>query len=294
MAESTAQSQLEKRSMVTSDQVTVVIPTLNEREGIGKVLDDLKSEGFDNVLVVDGYSDDGTVEIAKSRGAVVLEQHGPGKAGALVTAASLVTTPFMVVMDGDDTYKAADVHRLVANAADHDEVIGARTIGRDNISLRNRFGNWVISKAFKLLFTKPITDVLSGMYLLRTETMREIQITSTSFDVRGGDSEPRGLHGRHHPSAHNLRGEAGQAEASGFRRDEDPEHPRVDGLVLQSCRAPRGPGRARCDPCRGSPPVDDLRAAVLRCVAQRLRFVRRDALPTGYTSYRCLAGLAPH
>lgn len=183
VAESTTQSQLKKRGLVTPDQVTIVIPTLNEREAIGKVLDDLKSEGFEKVLVVDGYSDDGTTEIAESKGAVVLNQHGPGKAGALATAARAVSTPFMLVMDGDDTYKAADIHRLLANAADHDEVIGARTIGRKNIPLKNRFGNWVISRAFKSLFTRPITDVLSGMYLLRTDMMRELEITSSSFDV---------------------------------------------------------------------------------------------------------------
>ena len=41
----------------------------------------------------------------------------------------------------------------------------------------------MISKAFKLLFDQPITDVLSGMYLLKTERAKEIEITSTSFDV---------------------------------------------------------------------------------------------------------------
>ena len=62
----------QRNGFVTPDQVTVVIPVLNEREGIGKVLDDLKSEGFDNLLVVDGYSNDGTREIAESKGAFVL------------------------------------------------------------------------------------------------------------------------------------------------------------------------------------------------------------------------------
>jgi len=173
----------QRNGFVTPDQVTVVIPVLNEREAIGKVLDDLKGQGFDNVLVVDGYSEDGTLEIARSKGAAVLQQHGPGKAGALSTAFEAISTPYVVVMDGDYTYKAADVHRLLAQAGEFDEVIGARTKGRQNIPQVNRFGNWLISKAFKLLFGEPITDVLSGMYLLRTDKVRELQITSTSFDV---------------------------------------------------------------------------------------------------------------
>jgi dolichol-phosphate hexosyltransferase len=173
----------QRNGFVTPDQVTIVIPVLNEREAIGKVLDDLKSQGFDNVLVVDGYSDDGTLDIARSKGATVLQQRGAGKAGALATAFDSISTPYMVVMDGDYTYKAADVHRLLAHAGEFDEVIGARTKGRQNIPAVNRFGNWLISKSFKLLFGEPITDVLSGMYLLRTDKVREVQITSTSFDV---------------------------------------------------------------------------------------------------------------
>ena len=173
-----------RKEFVTQDQVTVLIPTLNEQEAIGKVIEDLKSEGFYNILVADGYSDDLTVKIAKSKGAVVLEQHGLGKGGAIRTALAQIGTPYVLVMDGDCTYKAKDIHRLLSHIGDFDEVIGARTRGRKNIPLANRFGNWVISKAFKLLFNKPISDVLSGMYLIRTERLREAgELASTSFDV---------------------------------------------------------------------------------------------------------------
>jgi dolichol-phosphate mannosyltransferase len=185
-ADSTKQAflRLQRRNgLVTPDQVTIVIPVLNEREAIEKVLDDLRHEGFENVLVVDGYSADGTREIAMSKGALVIQQHGAGKAGALATAIEAVDTPYMVVIDGDYTYKASDIHRLLGPAAQFDEVIGARTGGRKNIPPLNRLGNWIISKSFKLLFGEPITDVLSGMYLLRTDKAREVQITSTSFDV---------------------------------------------------------------------------------------------------------------
>jgi dolichol-phosphate hexosyltransferase len=167
----------------STGMVTVVIPTLNEKDAIGPVIDELRKEGFYNILVVDGYSKDGTPEVAKTRGAMVLQQVGPGKAGALATAARYVDTPFMLIMDGDGTYPAGDAHRLLKHADSYDEVIGARTSGRGNIPLVNRFGNWLISKTFKLMFDVPITDVLSGMYLVRTERIRKMNISSTSFDI---------------------------------------------------------------------------------------------------------------
>ena len=174
---------LQKRRFVSRTEVTVVIPTLNEAAAIGKVLDDLKLAGYENILVVDGYSDDGTAEIAKRKGAAIVMQHGPGKAGAVKTAVEIVNTPYMVLMDGDDTYKAFDIDELLTYAGDYDEVIGARKDGRSNIPRVNRFGNWIISGFFKLLFGVPITDVLSGMYLLNTEKAREIETTSASFDI---------------------------------------------------------------------------------------------------------------
>jgi len=44
--------------------VTVVIPTLNEEEAIGPLIDEIKEAGYGRVLVVDGYSKDKTVKIA--------------------------------------------------------------------------------------------------------------------------------------------------------------------------------------------------------------------------------------
>jgi glycosyltransferase involved in cell wall biosynthesis len=49
--------------------VTVVVPTLNEEEGIARVIQELQSVGLRNILVIDGYSRDKTVEIAKKSGA---------------------------------------------------------------------------------------------------------------------------------------------------------------------------------------------------------------------------------
>ena len=161
----------------------MVIPTLNEAEGIGYVIDDLRREGFVNIVVVDGRSNDGTVQIVQDKGTLVILQQGTGKAGAIRSGLNLVSTPYMAVMDGDCTYHAADLRSLLAYAKDYDEVIGLRLNGRENIPRMNRFGNWLVSKAFKLLFSCPVSDVLSGMYLVRTESLKSEELSSQSFDI---------------------------------------------------------------------------------------------------------------
>jgi dolichol-phosphate mannosyltransferase len=167
---------------IAKEQVTVVIPTLNEEGAIGQVLDDLGKVGFGSIVVIDGYSTDRTQAIVRSIGIQLLMQNGPGKAGAIKMAIAQVTTPYMLVMDGDGTYSPQDAERLL-QSEEFDEVIGARTNGRHNIPIVNRLGNYLLSKLFQLLFLSPITDVCSGMYLLRTDFAKALDIASTSFDV---------------------------------------------------------------------------------------------------------------
>ena len=201
--------------LVTPKDVSIVIPTLNEKEGIGKVIDDLKAVGFERILVVDGYSDDGTMAIAKSRGAEVIHQHGPGKAGALITAIDAVVTPYLLVMDGDDTYKATDALRLLEHAADFDE---------DHRRKAQREGQHPVPQQ-----DRQLDDQQDLQALLRSPDHgralghvpaedRECETDRDNLDLvrrRGGHRGVAGLDGTDHRGADNLRGPVGDAEAAG-------------------------------------------------------------------------------
>ena len=166
------------------DDITVIIPTLNEEKAIGKVVKELKSCGYKNVLVVDGYSEDRTVEIARDCGAEVIYQVGHGKAAAIKTGLRKVETPFTLIMDGDGTYDPKDIERLLRTAVKggYDEVIGYRK-NRENIPLIHRLGNRVISTILSLLLGRRIKDPCSGMYLLRRDAVENLELTATGFDV---------------------------------------------------------------------------------------------------------------
>jgi dolichol-phosphate mannosyltransferase len=166
---------------VTKNDVTVVVPVLNEEGAIGMVLDELFNNGYRHILVVDGYSKDNTVQIAESKGVNVAQQHGTGKTGAIKTAIDLVPTPYMIVMDGDYTYAAADIEKFLDHAHNYDQIVGVRS--RQNISRLHRIGNRIISKSFNLMFDTSLSDVCSGMYLLRTEAAKELDLHSGGFNA---------------------------------------------------------------------------------------------------------------
>src|SRR5215210_8675587 len=126
--------------------VTIVIPTLNEQEAIGKVLDELFSRGLKNILVVDGNSSDSTLDTAKKYPISVIIQNGIGKAGALKTAFEKVKTPYMIVMDGDFTYDPSCIDRFLEHMQSYDQILGVRNLdNKNNMSVLHKLGNKIIT-----------------------------------------------------------------------------------------------------------------------------------------------------
>ena len=167
----------------SKDDITIVLPTLNEEKAIESVVTELKQVGYRNILVIDGYSTDGTVKIAESNGCCVLFQHSRGKCGAIETAIENVKTPYLLVMDGDLTYDPKDIDNFLIHADKYDQIIGVRANGRKNIPRTNRFGNWLITKTFNLLMGTKLSDVCSGMYLIGTSVARQLELNTSGFDV---------------------------------------------------------------------------------------------------------------
>ena len=166
-----------------SDGLTIVLPALNEESAVLPVVDELREAGYNRILLVNGHSVDRTVELASQRGVRVITQEGKGKVGAIRTAVRHVETPFLLIMDCDHTYDPRDIGRLVEGIGRYDLVIGSRSNGRSNISMVNRLGNWVITRAFNYLLGADLQDVCSGMYLLKTERARNLELTAGGFSV---------------------------------------------------------------------------------------------------------------
>jgi len=161
------------------ENVTIVLPVLNEEAGIGPVIDELRANGYNHILVVDGYSTDQTVRVAESMGVDVISQHGRGKTGAIKTAIDFVSTPYMLLMDGDFTYDAASIERFLEHAENYEQIIGARS--RENISHLHRIGNNAITKLFNTMFDTTTSDVCSGMYMLRTDAAKDLHLHTGGF-----------------------------------------------------------------------------------------------------------------
>lgn len=184
--------------MVDTSQVTVLIPTLNEAEAIEGVIEGIHGEGFDHILVIDGGSTDGTRDIAESAGAEVLIQRGDGKGQAVMEAMVHIDRPYVLMLDGDGTYRPTDAHALlepvVEGGADH--AIGNRfaDIEAGAMTRLNHFGNRQINRVFRFIHRVDLHDILSGYRAFTTESFEQLNLGAEGFGI---EAEMTGECARH-------------------------------------------------------------------------------------------------
>ena len=170
----------------------VIIAALNEEEGIGPTIGELRANlASPRVLVVDGRSTDRTVEIAKSMGAEVVFQDELGKGDAVAKAIkhSDLTVDYVVITDADYTYPAEHVPEMIQileKNPDVGMVCGNRFSGYLDLKGLNGFfylGNRLISFTQNILNGVWLADPLTGLRALRAEILRRWNVKSKGFDV---------------------------------------------------------------------------------------------------------------
>jgi glycosyltransferase involved in cell wall biosynthesis len=183
---------LEKKTVEarrSATKITVVIPTLNEHEAVGNVLDGVKDamDGYEyRMLVVDGRSTDGTDDIARKKGAEVIYQRGKGYGEALKTgffhARKRLDAGVIVMMDADLSYDPEDIPGLVAFILkdEADLVVGNRFAGiqKGAMPLVNKLGNKLLSLIAKLTLRLNIRDTQSGIRAFRSELLDSMDMVT--------------------------------------------------------------------------------------------------------------------
>jgi dolichol-phosphate mannosyltransferase len=167
--------------------VCVLLPTLNEAETIGDVVDGFRAEGFENVLVVDGDSSDGTRSIAEEHGARVMTQTGAGKGQAVREALAAIDASYVLMADGDGTYRPADAETMLEPLFDGraEHVIGDRfaDMRPGAMSWLNRAGNRIINWVFSIIHGHQHRDILSGYRAFTRESFQRLSLSADGFGI---------------------------------------------------------------------------------------------------------------
>jgi Glycosyl transferase family 2 len=164
---------------IVDPMVTVALTAYNDELSIADAVSDfLAHPSVRSVLVISNNSEDGTIAAARAAGAVVFNESRQGYGycvhRCLAEAVAHDSTDLIVLCEGDMTFRAQDIEKLLAYASHADIVMGTRTVEglrqyATQLSTFMYFGNWFVGKLLeaKHLGKATITDVGTTYKLCR-------------------------------------------------------------------------------------------------------------------------------
>ena len=167
-------------------RVSVIIPTHNEAQAIGRVIDDLPSNLVTEVIVVDSNSTDGTPAIAASKGARVLSEPRRGYGRACLTGIANAENPDVVVfLDGDYSDRPSELPILLSPIIEGwaDITLGSRLGTKGNtgaLPWHQSFGNRLAASLIRILYGVKISD-LGPFRAARADVVRALGLEEATY-----------------------------------------------------------------------------------------------------------------
>jgi glycosyltransferase involved in cell wall biosynthesis len=186
--------------MYKGNTITVIIPCLNEEQGIQQVLTHMPPF-VDEVIVVDNASTDRTSEVARQLGAKVIREEVRGYGRSYKRGFSNATGDIIITLDGDHSYPVDGISYLL-EAFLHLEVDflnASRFPVRDarSMSFKHKMGNLILSIAMSLLYFRWVRDSQSGMWVFRRAILQGMKLESDGMAF----SEEIKIEALKHPTA---------------------------------------------------------------------------------------------
>ena len=169
-------------------KIVILIPCLNEEITIGKVIHDFQDAIPEaKIIVFDNNSTDRTAAIVRECGAEVIPESRPGKGHVVASMFRKVDADYYVIVDGDDTYSAEHVRKLLEPVMKEqaDMAVAVRLAEYTATSFRplHVFGNNLVRRLVNWIFNSNLSDIMSGYRAYSRELVQSIPILSSGFEV---------------------------------------------------------------------------------------------------------------
>ncbi len=181
--------------MGAKNTINVIIPTLNEEEGIEKVIDEIPFEGLRErdyeieVLIVDGGSSDRTVDKVKDMGFEVIRAE-KGKAEGVRKGLEKIEEGFVFLIDGDGSYPSQKIEDLTLELErEADMVLGSRFKGEicdGAMSTKNKIGNKILTWLANTLYDTEVSDLCTGLRGFEIDGINHTEIPGKHFEIEAG------------------------------------------------------------------------------------------------------------
>ena len=168
--------------------VSVVIPAKNEARNLAHVFATIPN-WVDEIVLVDGYSTDDTVAVARQLcpEVSIIAQGGRGKGDALRAGFEASKGEIVIMLDADGSTDGAEIPRFVgALVTGADFAKGSRFASggeSDDITAARRFGNWILITLVNRLFGTSYTDLCYGYNAVWARHLPVLDLHCDGFEV---------------------------------------------------------------------------------------------------------------
>lgn len=168
------------------DMVSIVIPTLNEAGNILAILETIDRELAypKEIIIVDGNSTDGTLEILKDADVKIIVEPRRGYGLALRKGMKAAKGDVVVMVDGDGTYEVKHLNRLLERMLETDAemCLATRMYDPDKaMGLFNFVGNKIITFCFNMLYKQNLSDSQSGFRAISHSAIEKVDFKETDM-----------------------------------------------------------------------------------------------------------------
>ncbi len=169
-----------------SNDIIVVVPTLNNDKSIQKVVSDILNHNYKTIVVDDGYDNPVENILEKNENLIVLRhEQNLGKGEAILTGARKANElgyKYFITLDGDGQHLASQIQKILDDCNGDDQIIiGARDFDIDNVPNGSKFGRWFSNFWATWDTEQEIKDSLSGFRLYPTSIL-DLVIKTSRFD----------------------------------------------------------------------------------------------------------------
>lgn len=170
------------------EKIAVLLPCYNEEVTIGKVIDDVRQELPEaEIFVFDNNSNDRSVEIVRAKGIEPVMVMNRGKGEVIKSMFATVEADIYIMLDSDDTYDTADIHKLVeAIREGSDMVVGDRlstSYYKENKRSFHNIGNSSVLFLTNWIFGGEYKDVMTGYRGFSRRFVKEIDLSESGFTI---------------------------------------------------------------------------------------------------------------
>lgn len=161
-------------------KITLLLPTLNEIDGMKAIMPRIKPQWYDQIVILDGGSTDGTIEYARQQGYFVYVQQKTGFRHAYTEVLPYITGDTVITFSPDGNSIPELIPQLSNKIKDgHDMVIVSRYLDgaeSEDDDIITAFGNWFFTKTVNLLYGANYTDAMVIFRAYKTKLIYDLEL----------------------------------------------------------------------------------------------------------------------